>query len=99
MLRPAVAATNWASAGISGLDMRGGGLGFGFAIPAGISAPKCLPGQRPSTTGAGRLQCRGADARWAGPLPEMRRLVVAGAAAKKQQHHQADADNDGESRP
>ncbi|BAL13722.1 hypothetical protein BJ6T_84790 [Bradyrhizobium japonicum USDA 6] len=26
MLRPAVAATNWASAGISGLDMREGGL-------------------------------------------------------------------------
>src|SRR6185369_14800446 len=101
MLRPAVAATNWASAEISGLDMREGGSVVAFAVPVGTSLPKCPPGPRPSTTGAGRGKWGdvGGVRQPAEPLPEMRRLVVAAAAAQEQQDHQADADDEGKSRP
>ncbi len=40
MLRPAVAATNWANAGISGLDMREGGLGRVSCGPGWDAAAK-----------------------------------------------------------
>src|SRR3954471_18723312 len=90
MLRPAVAAANWARAEISGLDMRKGGSVLSLRSPAGTSVPKCLPGSRPSTTGAAAGHV---------PLLEMRRFVVAATAAEEQQHHQADADKNGKPGP
>src|SRR6266702_7336414 len=96
MLRPAVAATNWARAGIIGLDMRDGSSVLASAVPAGTSEPKCLPGRRPSTRGRG--PARQLTRRWAEPLLEMRRLVVAPAAAEEQQQHEADANDHGEAR-
>src|SRR3954468_6405365 len=90
MLRPAVAAANWARAEISGLDMREGGSVLSLRSPTGTSVPKCLPWSRPSTTGAA-----------GGPVPlfERGRFVVAQAAHEKKQHHQADADKNGKPGP
>src|SRR4051812_49752197 len=90
MLRPAVAAANWARAEISGFDMRGGGWFLSLGPPAGTPVQKCLPRSRPSTTGAAAGHV---------PLLEMRRFVVTATAAEEQQHHQADADKNGKPGP
>src|SRR5438874_10584325 len=63
MLRPAVAATNWARAEINGLDMREGGPVFGVGLLRSRPGPRCqsaCPGEgrqrRPRATLSDRLK-------------------------------------------